>query len=79
MRNRRNFASLSPEFIEFVTLCLSPNPFERPSISELMNHSWIKENFDSKISTLSSEEIFSELSQLESNITDPMAQYIPFH
>lgn len=83
VRSRDRLRKISPEFIELVTLCLSPNPIERPSVAEIKSHLWMvgtdEENSSIPSGTLSTEEISSAMSKLEADIEDPSDQYVSFH
>ncbi|CAI2371753.1 unnamed protein product [Moneuplotes crassus] len=82
LRSKERLSKLSPEFIELVTMCLSCNPIERPSVSEIKCHSWMKTG-EVKSSPedefICSEEVTSELQKIESNIEDVSDQLISFH
>mmetsp|Transcript_4197 Transcript_4197/g.3519 ORF Transcript_4197/g.3519 Transcript_4197/m.3519 type:complete len:231 (+) Transcript_4197:292-984(+) len=84
VRCRNKLRALSPEFIQLVTMCLSINSIERPSVSEIKNHPWFactNDEYSSipKVETPYNEDVFNELSKLEPDIMDPMDQYISYH
>ncbi|CAI2372180.1 unnamed protein product [Moneuplotes crassus] len=81
--SKKRLSQLSPEFIELVTLCLSPDPVHRPTISEIYTHAWFKtaaeEYSSSDNGTVYSDEISSELLNIESEIDDISDTFISFH
>jgi serine/threonine protein kinase len=73
VRNRQFAKQISPEFKEMVTLMLSVDPMERPTITEIKAMSW----FSGK--TLSKDEAEIEIEKIQQSNLKKNEEYVSFH
>lgn len=73
VRGKEKLKDLSPEFIELVNLMLSPDPMERPTVSEIIRMKW----FTGK--TCTPDQVKSELANLEERIIKNDEEFVAFH